>query len=932
MINYLQKALNVRRDEFGAASLLFLYLFFIIAAYIMGQSVGKAMYLNAFARYLPHAIIATALVVGIFASVYIRLSHHLRLGLLIIGSLLFFALSFVVFWWLTRLRVTWVYPLIYIWVYLAGAMGPTMGWTLGNCLLTTRQARRVFGFIGAGAILGAPCAGLFVADVIRAGHMRMETVLLVVAAALGLCAFLVWMLVRQASEGGEAALALAVPVSGDVPKNFRQSWSHIRGSRYLLLITGLIAAGCAATTIIGYQFDMIAYARYGADKVSLAVFFGRFNGYLGLAAFVLQMFVTGRLMRSFGIRATLLVLPVVFLAGTFALLLAPILLTACLLKGSHLLLRFSLDKSSTELLYLPVVPPGIKSQIKSFIDGFIWRTADGVAGVLLLVFANKLKFSPGRVGLVNIVFLAAWIVIAYSLRREYLNILRQAIEQRQLDPQRTTAEMLDHTTTEVLAHALERGGEEQVLYGLSLFEAAREPAWHPVLRRLLEHSSPSVRQRAFQLLNDAGDGSIVPQAEKLLSDESLEVRTEAVHYLAVHAGRDPLALLKSELNIPTPNLQGAVVACCARTGYPDMVSAAELILYTMLSASPPEDAASRREAARALGAIPPPSKLHTSLVELLGDFRPEVAQQALLAAGKIRRREFLPSVIEKLQEPNLRGAARAALAQYGELAVGTLHDYLDNDAIPTGLRRQIPHVLARIATPAAAAVLTDSLLQSDPNLRFEILRALNGLQRRDPTLVQPSPEVADLLESELIGYYRSVQILATLDPPALQPPYRHADELLLTRALRERMVHELNRIFRLLALLYPPRDIFSAYAGVTSGRPQLQANALEVLEHLLPADFYRRLAYGLDPEISPKEKLAFAQHLCRTSLLSNAEALRVLLFSKDRWLCACALHTIGELRLVDLAADVQAVPHEHDAVLDETWRWTRFQLAAARTA
>jgi ATP/ADP translocase len=119
------------------------------------------------------------------------------------------------------------------------------------------------------------------------------------------------------------------------------------------------------TTIIGYQFKIIANARYGTDPAALAAFFGRFNGYIGVAAFVLQMLLTGRLLRSFGIRVTLFVLPVVFIGGSMALLLVPVLLTACILKGSHQLLRYSLDKSSTELLWLPVAPPDIKSQIKS---------------------------------------------------------------------------------------------------------------------------------------------------------------------------------------------------------------------------------------------------------------------------------------------------------------------------------------------------------------------------------------------------------------------------------------------------------------------------------------------------------------------------------------------------------------------------------------
>ena len=499
MIPYLEKTLNVRRDEFAPASLLFLYLFLTIGCYIMGQSVGDAMFLKRYPNYLPHAIVGTALLVGVFASVYIRLAHRVRLEALIIGSLLFFSLPFVLFWWLTRFECRWVYAVIYMWVYLAGVMGPTMGWTLANCVLTTREARRLFGFIGAGAVLGAPCAGFITADVVGHSRLRPETLLLVVAGALGLGAVSVRLLCRQTGSR-LAGLGLAPAADAGTPRNLGQVWAFVRDSRFLLLITGLITVGCMTTTIIGYQFKIIANARYGTDPAALAAFFGRFNGYIGVAAFVLQMLLTGRLLRSFGIRVTLFVLPVVFIGGSMALLLVPVLLTACILKGSHQLLRYSLDKSSTELLWLPVAPPDIKSQIKSFIDGFIWRAADGVAGVLLWLFATVLKFSPGRMSLVNFAVLAGWIAIAFGVRREYLNVLRRAIERRTLDPERVAAGILDSTTTGILAGALARGGEQQVLYGLSLFEMGREPGWHPLLRDLLAHPSPAVRQRALRCL------------------------------------------------------------------------------------------------------------------------------------------------------------------------------------------------------------------------------------------------------------------------------------------------------------------------------------------------------------------------------------------------------------------------------------------------
>jgi len=931
MIPYLERVLNVRRNEFVPASLLFLYLFLVIGCYIMGQSVGDAMFLSAFPTYLPHVIIATALVVAAFTSTYIRLSRRVRLEPLIIGSLLFFAFSFALFWWLTHLVGKWAYPLVYIWVYMTGALAPTLGWTLANYALTTREARRVFGFIGAGASLGAPCAGFLTADLTRHGHFRPETLLLMIAAGLGLCGVSVRLLFRQ-EHRRLAGFSQAPGAEPGMPKNLRQVWAYIRGSRYLLLITALIMIGCASTTIISYQFRLIAYSSFSGNKAALAAFFGRFNGYLGLASFILQMLLTGQLLRSLGIRVTLFVLPVMLLGGSTAVLLAPVLLTACILKGTHLLLRFSLDKSSAELLYLPVAPPKIKGQIKSFIDGFVWRMADGLAGVALLVFANKLKLSPGHVSLVNFVFLLGWIVIAYGVRREYLRVLRWAIEQRTLDPERTTAGVLDSTTTEVLAQTLERGGEQQVLYGLSLFEVGREPAWHPALRGLLEHPSAAVRQRALRLLADAGQREVLPQVEKMLADESVEVRAEALHYLVEQTGRDPLQLLKTATDVPAHCLQSAVIIYLAGIRDPNYFAAAPLLLQTMLSVGGPEGVSSRCEAARALGTVPTPSELHPELFKLLRDENLEVVQQALLSAGRIRASEFLPLMVEKLAQPRLLGAVRAALTQYGDRAVGTLQDRLNDSSVPTSVRKQIPPVLARIGTRSSVAVLANSVVQSNPELRYEVIKALNKVRTRDPALLPSGVNIADLLDSELIGYYRSFQILAALDQQEgrLQPSPE--SETLLASALRERMAQEFERLFRLLGLLYPARDIHNAYVGLTSERPQLRANSLEVLEHLLAPDLYRRLAAGVDPDSTPAERLEFARRVCRTGVGSRIEALRILLHSEDGWLRTCAIHAIGQGRLAELSDELRRVPHDSDTILGETWEWATVRLATVEAA
>ena len=932
MIEHVGRIFSMRRSEVGPATLLFFYLFLVTGAYLMGQAVGDAMFLTVFPRHLPYAMIGSALMAGTFVAVYIRLSVRVRLEWLMVSTLLFFALSFASFWGLIRLQKNWACLLVLVWVYSAGAILPMMGWTLANTILTTREARRIYGLIGAGALLGGALVSLTTADMVHHRRLAPQTALLAIVLILAVCALLVHLLFRNARPR-LVAVSHAPEVDRETPQNFGESLKLICSSRYLKLLTGLIAIGCLATCILGYQFKLIARDTYGTNTEALADFFCRFNGYMGLASFVFQLALTPLLLSTLGIRVTLFIVPVALMGSSLGVLAAPSLLTAGILRGSHYILRFSIDKSSTELLYVPI-SPGVRSQVKSFIDTFVWRSADGIAGLILLFFANVVDFSPSEVSLVNLVALAGWIFIANAVRREYLNALRQAIERRTLNPEQTAARMLDTTTTEILANTLECSGEQQLLYGMSLFEIGNKTGWHPALRRLLGHRSPSVRLQALRLLDNAGDPAIRPQAEGMLGDESLEVRAEALRYLVAHAGRDPLTLLSQGVDLPPHVIQGAVATFLATSGEPEYLTAARHILQSMLVESGPEGAPSRREAAQILGAIPPPSELHGGLGGLLLDEDVEVVEQALLSAGKSRARELLPVIIDKLGQPRLAATARAALADYGRVAVGTLHSRLNDSGVPAAVRRQIPQTLALIPVPDSAAALANSLAQPDPGLRCEVLKALNSLRERDPALIPDSVDFADMVHAELIGHYRSFQVLAALNLPGENAVGMdsYGNTRLMRRAFREHMDSELEHIFRLLALLYRPHDMHNAFAGLRSGRPQLQANALEMLEHLLQPDLFRRLASVLDPDLDLKQRLDSARRYCLVDVVSRTEALRILLHSEDPWLRACALYTAGRLGLVELVPDMNAVSCDHETLLVETRDWALARLAMSQRA
>ena len=163
MTRSIERLLNLHRGDLGRGALFFSYLFLIIATYVVGKVARDALFLDRFqAVQLPYADIAIAVLVGFVVASYLRIGRHASLRNLQVGSLLFFALICVLFWWLAHYyQLPWLYPVIYIWVGIFGVLAAAQVWTLANYALTTREAKRLFGLVGSGAISGQIFAGFF---------------------------------------------------------------------------------------------------------------------------------------------------------------------------------------------------------------------------------------------------------------------------------------------------------------------------------------------------------------------------------------------------------------------------------------------------------------------------------------------------------------------------------------------------------------------------------------------------------------------------------------------------------------------------------------------------------------------------------------------------------------------------------------------------
>jgi ATP:ADP antiporter, AAA family len=921
VLSLAERALGLNGRELRRAFPIFAYLFLTMASSVASKAARDALFLDRYrAIDLPYADIAIAGLVGVAASLYIWFGHRMNLRNLQLGSLMFFALNALFFWWwaaVASYESGTLFILIYIWVGVFSVLAPSQVWTLANYVLTTREAKRSFGFIGSGAILGWIVGGLAT----RAGVSRFgtENMLGFVALSLFLCAGMVILIWRDRPD----YVGNDTPASGNVRDRF-PLWGSlrlIRESAYLKAIAALILLAALTTTIAGWQFKAIAkQAVPGTDD--LAMFFGTFNMIAGLMSLVLQLLLTARVLRTVGVGPALFIVPTAMLMGSAGVWLLGTLVAAAALKASDQVLRYSIDKATVELLYLPV-PAAHTFRVKSFIDTVVYRLGDAAGGLVVLLFAAVLAWSPVQMSTIVVVFVVMWMAAAYVARRQYVENLRESIHQHRVDSERASAPVIDRDTTSLITSRL-KGTPKEIGYALSLFELAHDRKVHPAVRGLLHHADPAIRQQAIRLLVRAGDVTVKDEIEQLVKDPDLGVRTEALLYLTEFDTLDPLRRIEALGDFEDFSIQAALVAFLARPGRSQNIDAAKLLLSKMIEDHGEEGRRARLEAARLMSILP--DAFDRELRALVDDEDVEVAKAAISAVGDLKTRALIGDLIDRLAEPALNETVIAALAVFGDRIVGTLRDYLTDQTMPAEVRREIPKVLEQIGSRSAQAVLIESVLDRDVVLRYHTIAALNRLGQAHPDRSTDRKLIESVMAAEIMGHYRSYQVLGTLGGALHDPasPIEHG--------LRESMYKESERIFRLLKILYPQYDMHSAYVGLQSSDPIVHDNSVEFMDSVLPPEVRQVIIPLFDRDVSIADRIELANRLLGSSIGDREEAIEVMAQSQDPWLRACAAYAMGEMRLTRFAPMLDHWATDGDPLLRATALDAREKLRHAATA
>ena len=431
---------DVRGGESVTALLLMLNIFFLLAAYYMLKTIREPLILTVpgGAEVKSYAAAAIAGLFIILVPAYSALASRVSRVKLINGVTLFFIACLVAFFLLSSTAVP-IGVAFFIWVAIFNLTVISQLWAFANDVYTVEQGKRLFAIVGFGASLGAIAGSFSTGQLVSLygpyPFMLGACVLLAICMLLTNVVHLREKAARTPQPPPDAAPAQtagatnvpAASVEGGL--RGRSGFALVFQDRYLLLIGLLMLIINFVNTNGEYILGKMVLASYTATHGEAAVagmdakkvigeFYGNFQTMVNVLSALLQAVLVSRVMKYFGIRVALLILPVVALSGYAAMAFVPIL---SFIRGAKLAensLDYSVQNTVKNALYLPTSREA-KYKAKQANDTFFVRFGDVLSAGLVFAGTTWLGFAPREFALANVILIAGWLLLAVAIGRQF---------------------------------------------------------------------------------------------------------------------------------------------------------------------------------------------------------------------------------------------------------------------------------------------------------------------------------------------------------------------------------------------------------------------------------------------------------------------------------------------------------------------------------
>jgi AAA family ATP:ADP antiporter len=423
VLRLLRRLIDVTAAELPALGWCWLYIFSVLASYYILRPIRDQMGVAGGVNNLPWLFTGTLIVMLVLNVPFSALVKLLPRRQFISLSYRFFAVSILAFGaalhWATPEQTVWVGRAFFIWTSVFNLFVVSIFWSLVVDIFSSEQGKRLFGFIAAGATLGALVGSSLTASL----ALLVQPAFLLIGAAvlLEVATFCARRLSRLSAVMSDRPHPEREeePIGGGVLAGFVDA---IR-SPYLLN-TAIFLLLYAVTSTFRYFSQASVVSASFSGRGAQTAFFATIDLLVNAITLVVQVFLTGRLVRWFGVAAVLALLPALSMLGFGAIAALPTLMAVASFQVMRRAGNFALTQPARQVLYT-VVSREDRYKAKNFIDTAVYRAGDQV-GAWSYALIGAVGWGIKQAGIVAIVLSGLWLINSVWLgRRQELLAARQ---------------------------------------------------------------------------------------------------------------------------------------------------------------------------------------------------------------------------------------------------------------------------------------------------------------------------------------------------------------------------------------------------------------------------------------------------------------------------------------------------------------------------
>src|SRR5262249_16033812 len=348
MKKLLNKIVDVKSNEVRALWLGFAFHFIILTAYYIVKPIRDSIAASNRLETLPWMFTATLVVMLIANTIFAAIFALIERRKIIPFAYALFILVLLFFFMLMRrgsaAQQVWTGRAFYVWVSVFNLFNTAIFWAFMTDLFTVEQGNRLYAFIAVGGTLGAIVGAYITKNLIRG--MGPANLVAISATLFAIVCVLVRFFPHNFTEGNKVVTARKQPIGGT-------AWSgitHIVRSPYLFGLAAAIMLYTTTSTWAYFQQTTLAGAalKTTADRT---VFLSNLEIWVNTITVLIQIFLTGRLLKWFGVAFTLTALPFLSMLGFAAMATAPSLAMLAFFQVTRRAAAYALMRPSREILF-----------------------------------------------------------------------------------------------------------------------------------------------------------------------------------------------------------------------------------------------------------------------------------------------------------------------------------------------------------------------------------------------------------------------------------------------------------------------------------------------------------------------------------------------------------------------------------------------------